>query len=128
MKKRVFIIFTMLLLSLCFISCKSCKKDKEVTPDIPAFDKLVSAIYDSETKLISYNENIKMTEIQNKIRKKEHDLVNAEKKLEKSKIRDGVYAIVSKHNGGKKNPTSIDNVEVCAKITAEIKKKYKESK
>ena len=47
---------------------------------------------------------------------------------EKSKIRDGVYAIVSKHNGGKKNPTSIDNVEVCAKIAAEIKKKYKESK
>ena len=62
MKKRIFIIFTMLLLSLCFISCKSCKKDKEVTPDIPAFDKLVSAIYDSETKLIGYNENIKMTD------------------------------------------------------------------
>ena len=62
MKKRVFIIFTLLLLSLCFISCKSCKKDKEVTPDIPAFDKLVSAIYDSETKLIGYNENIKMTD------------------------------------------------------------------
>ncbi len=32
--------------------------------------------------------NKKMTEIQNKIRKKEHDLVNAEKKLEKSKIRE----------------------------------------
>ena len=42
--------------------------------------------------------------------------------------KDDIYAIISKHNGGKKNPTSIDNVEVCAKITAEINKKYKEKK
>ena len=42
--------------------------------------------------------------------------------------KDDIYAIISKHNGGKKNPASIDNVEVCAKITAEIKKKYKENR
>ena len=42
--------------------------------------------------------------------------------------KDDIYAIIAKHNGGKKNPTSIDNVEVCAKITAEINKKYKEKK
>ena len=42
--------------------------------------------------------------------------------------KDDIYAIIAKNNGGKKNPTSIDNVEVCAKITAEIKKKYKEKK
>lgn len=42
--------------------------------------------------------------------------------------KDDIYAIISKHNSGKKNPTSIDNVEVCAKITAEINKKYKEKK
>lgn len=42
--------------------------------------------------------------------------------------KDDIYAIISKHNGGKKNPTSIDNVEVCKKITAEINKKYKEKK
>lgn len=42
--------------------------------------------------------------------------------------KDDIYAIISKHNGGKKNPTSISSVEVCAKITAEINKKYKEKK
>ena len=42
--------------------------------------------------------------------------------------KEDIYAIISKHNGGKKNPTSIANVEVCAKITAEINKKYKEKK
>lgn len=42
--------------------------------------------------------------------------------------KDDIYAIISKHNGGKKNPTSINDVEVCAKIVADIKKKYKESK
>lgn len=42
--------------------------------------------------------------------------------------KDDIYAIISKHNGGKKNPTSIENVEVCKKITAEINKKYKEKK
>ena len=42
--------------------------------------------------------------------------------------KDDIYAIISKHNGGKKNPTSIADVEVCAKITAEINKKYKEKK
>ena len=42
--------------------------------------------------------------------------------------KDDIYAIISKHNGGKKNPTSIDNVEVCKKITTEINKKYKEKK
>ena len=42
--------------------------------------------------------------------------------------KDEIYAIISKHNGGKKNPTSISSVEVCAKITAEINKKYKEKK
>ena len=42
--------------------------------------------------------------------------------------KDDIYAIISKHNGGKKNPTSIGNVEVCKKITTEINKKYKEKK
>ena len=42
--------------------------------------------------------------------------------------KDDIYAIISKHNGGKKNPTSIEDVAVCAKIMADIKKKYKESK
>ena len=42
--------------------------------------------------------------------------------------KDDIYAIIAKHNGGKKNPTSIDNVEVCAKITDDINKKYKEKK
>jgi hypothetical protein len=42
--------------------------------------------------------------------------------------KDDIYAIIAKNNGGKKNPTSIDSVEVCTKITAEIKKKYKENK
>ncbi len=42
--------------------------------------------------------------------------------------KDDIYAIIAKHNGGKKNPTLITNVEVCAKITAEINKKYKEKK
>ena len=60
MKKRIFIIISMLLLSLCFISCKSCKKDKEDEIKIPVFDKLVTAIYDSETKITGYNEDIRM--------------------------------------------------------------------
>ena len=42
--------------------------------------------------------------------------------------KDDIYAIISKHNGGKKNPTSIESIDVCAKITAEIYKKYKEKK
>lgn len=42
--------------------------------------------------------------------------------------KDDIYAIIAKHNGGKKNPTSINSVEVCSKVTADIKKKYKESK
>ena len=42
--------------------------------------------------------------------------------------KDDIYAIISKHNGGKKNPTSINSIEVCAKITADINKKYKEKK
>lgn len=42
--------------------------------------------------------------------------------------KDDVYAIIAKYNGGKKNPTSIDNIEVCEKAMADIKKKYKEKK
>ena len=42
--------------------------------------------------------------------------------------KDDIYAIIAKHNGGKKNPTSINSVEVCDKIIAEINKKYKEKK
>ena len=42
--------------------------------------------------------------------------------------KEDIYAIIAKHNGGKKNPTSIADVEVCTKITAEINKKYKEKK
>lgn len=43
-------------------------------------------------------------------------------------IKDDVYAIIAKYNGGKKNPTSIDSIEVCEKAIADIKKKYKEKK
>ena len=43
-------------------------------------------------------------------------------------IKDDVYAIIAKYNGGKKNPTSIDSIEVCEKAMADIKKKYKEKK
>ena len=42
--------------------------------------------------------------------------------------KDDVYAIIAKYNGGKKNPTSIDSIEVCEKAMADIKKKYKEKK
>ena len=42
--------------------------------------------------------------------------------------KDDVYAIIAKYNGGKKNPTSIDSIEVCDKAMADIKKKYKEKK
>ena len=42
--------------------------------------------------------------------------------------KDDIYAIIAKHNGGKKNPTSISSVEICEKAIADIKKKYKESK
>lgn len=42
--------------------------------------------------------------------------------------KDDIYAVVSKHNGGKKNPTTITDVEVCKKIIADINKKYKEKK
>ena len=42
--------------------------------------------------------------------------------------KDDIYAIISKHNGGKKNPTSIADIKVCKKITADIYKKYKEKK
>ena len=42
--------------------------------------------------------------------------------------KDDIYAIIAKHNGGKKNPTSISSLEVCAKIKAEINKKYKEKR
>ncbi len=47
---------------------------------------------------------------------------------EKAKIKDDVYAIISKYNGGKKNPNGIDSIEVCEKAIADIKKKYKEKK
>lgn len=42
--------------------------------------------------------------------------------------KDEIYAIIAKYNGGKKNPTSINDVEVCKKVVADIKKKFKESK
>ena len=48
--------------------------------------------------------------------------------IEKGANKDDIYAIIAKHNGGKKNPTTIDNIEVCEKAMADIKKKYKESK
>jgi len=47
---------------------------------------------------------------------------------EKAKIKNDVYEIVSKHNGGKKNPNGIDSIEVCKKVIADINKKYKEKK
>ena len=42
--------------------------------------------------------------------------------------KDEIYTIIAKYNGGKKNPTSINDVEVCKKVVADIKKKFKESK
>ena len=48
--------------------------------------------------------------------------------IENGANKDDIYAIISKHNGGKKNPTTIDNIEVCEKAIADIKKKYKEKK
>ena len=48
--------------------------------------------------------------------------------IENGVDKDDIYAIISKHNGGKKNPTSIDSIEVCEKAMADIKKKYKEKK
>ena len=48
--------------------------------------------------------------------------------IENGVNKDDIYAIIAKHNGGKKNPTSIDNIEVCEKAIADIKKKYKEKK
>ncbi len=41
--------------------------------------------------------------------------------------KDEIYTIIAKYNGGKKNPTSINDVEVCKKVVADIKKKFKES-
>lgn len=48
--------------------------------------------------------------------------------IEKGTVKDELYAIISKHNGGKKNPTSITDVEVAKKITDEFNKKFKEQK
>ena len=42
--------------------------------------------------------------------------------------KDDIYDIIAKYNGGKKNPISIDSIEVCEKAMADIKKKYKEKK
>lgn len=42
--------------------------------------------------------------------------------------KDDIYAIISKHNDGKKNPASIADIEICKKIIADINKKYKEKK
>lgn len=42
--------------------------------------------------------------------------------------KDEIYTIIAKYNGGKKNPTSINDVEVCKKVVTDIKKKFKESK
>ena len=42
--------------------------------------------------------------------------------------KEDVYAIIAKYNGGKKNPTSIADIEVCKKVVADIKKKFKETK
>ena len=42
--------------------------------------------------------------------------------------KDEIYTIIAKYNGGKKNPTSIDSIEVCEKAMTDIKKKYKEKK
>lgn len=48
--------------------------------------------------------------------------------IENGVHKDDIYAIIAKHNGGKKNPTTIDNIEVCEKAIDDIKKKYKEKK
>ncbi len=55
MKKKILIIIPLILFTLCFASCKSCKKDKRSD-----FEKLVSYIYESETKIAGYNELTKM--------------------------------------------------------------------
>lgn len=48
--------------------------------------------------------------------------------IENGVNKDDIYSIIAKYNGGKKNPTSIDNIEVCEKAIADINKKYKEKK
>ena len=42
--------------------------------------------------------------------------------------KEEIYAIIAKYNGGKKNPTTINDIEVCKKVITDIKKKFKESK
>ena len=42
--------------------------------------------------------------------------------------KDDIYAIISKHNSGKKNPSLVKTVEICDKIIGEINEVYKEKK
>lgn len=42
--------------------------------------------------------------------------------------KDDIYAIIAKYNGGKKNPTTINDIKVCKKVVTDIKKNFKESK
>lgn len=83
----------------------------------------------------------KEKEEQEKKEKKEKEEQDKELKKQKDELlklmgtliedgadKDDIYAIISKHNDGKKNPSSIQNIELCAKIIAEINKKYKEKK
>lgn len=61
MKKLLFITIGLFIL-MCFTSCKSCKKDDETVDNTSSFEKLVNIIYESETKLTKYIEEIKMSD------------------------------------------------------------------
>ena len=83
MKKNILIVFILLAITLCFISCK---KDKPVEEKTPTFDKLVSAIYNSETILIGYKENISMKDSDMEIYIKETNLSLERKDQTKSEV------------------------------------------
>lgn len=74
-------------------------------------------------------QDAELTNQKNELIKLMGDVIETGKdETEKAKIKNDVYEIVSKHNGGKKNPNGIDNIEVCKKVIADINKKYKEKK
>lgn len=51
MKKKILLFIPILVLSLCFISCKSCKKDETF-----GIQNLINSVYDSEAIIAGYTE------------------------------------------------------------------------
>ncbi len=70
MKKKILIIIPLILFTLCFASCKSCKKDHRTD-----FEKLVNSIYDSELIIAGYNEQTKMFDDQFEVYNKDTDFI-----------------------------------------------------